>query len=113
MRGLLPDAVLAPRPHRTGITTAYSDRKMLQEFPLLLERYGKMQMLADLGIVEPKVVLAKWEEYRRTGNVAIKIPLFLTMQVELWLRNRVGGQERGPKGTNFSTTHERISALRS
>jgi asparagine synthase (glutamine-hydrolysing) len=85
MRGLLPDDVLAPRPRRTGITTAYSDRRMRAEFPLLLERHGKMQMLADLGIVEPNAVQRGWEEFLRTGSNALKIPLFLTLHAELWL----------------------------
>jgi asparagine synthase (glutamine-hydrolysing) len=88
MRGLVPDAVLAPRPHRTGITTAYSDRRMRSEFPVLLARHGKMQMLADLGIVEPEAMRRGWEEYCRTGDTSIKIPLYLTMQVELWLQAR-------------------------
>ena len=111
MRGLLPDEVLAPRPRRTGITTAYSDRRMLQEFPLLLERHGKMQMLADLGIVEPKVVHSSWEEYRRTGNVAIKIPLFLTMQVELWLRGRAAERAPTQRAPRVSRNREKIVAL--
>jgi hypothetical protein len=51
----------------------------------LLERHGKMQMLADLGIVEPNAMQRSWEEYRRTGSTALKIPLFLTLHVELWL----------------------------
>lgn len=86
MRGLLPDEVLAPRPRRTGITTAYSDRRMRAEFPLLLQRHGKMQMLAELGIVDPDAMHRSWEEYCRTGSTALKIPLFLTMHVELWLQ---------------------------
>lgn len=86
MRGLLPDEVLAPRPTRTGITTAYSDRRMRSEFPLLLARHGKMQMLAELGIVDPDAMRRGWEEYCRTGSTALKIPLFLTMNVELWLQ---------------------------
>ena len=86
MRGLLPDEVLAPRPTRTGITTAYSDRRMRSEFPLLLARHGKMQMLEELGIVDPDAMRRGWEEYCRTGSTALKIPLFLTMHVELWLQ---------------------------
>ena len=88
MRGLLPDEVLAPRPTRTGITTAYSDRRMRSEFPLLLARHGKMQVLAELGIVDPDAMRRGWEEYCRTGSTALKIPLFLTMHVELWLEAR-------------------------
>ena len=107
MRDLLPPSVLAPRSHRTGITTAYSHRRMMQEFPPLLARYGKMQMLADLGIVEPPKVQESWDEYRRTGNVAIKIPLFLTMHVELWLRAR----SRGSNESSSSSMLERSFAM--
>ena len=92
MRGLLPDEVLAPRPTRTGITTAYSDRRMRSEFPLLLARHGKMQMLAELGIVDPEAMRRGWEEYCRTGSTALKIPLFLTMHVELWLQAQARGK---------------------
>lgn len=91
MRGLLPDEVLSPRPRRTGVTTAYSDRRMRQEFPLLLERYGDLAMLADLGIVEPRRMRAGWDEYLRSGDLSIKIPLFLTLQVEVWLRSHSVG----------------------
>ena len=94
MRGLLPDAVLAPRPTRTGITTAYSDRRMRAEFPLLLARHGKMQILADLGIVDPEAMRRGWEEYCRTGSTALKIPLFLTMHVELWLQAQTRPEPR-------------------
>jgi len=104
MRGRLPENVLAPRTRRTGITTAYSDRRMLQEFPLLLARHGKMQMLADLGIVEPNLVRASWEEYRRRGDVALKIPLFLTMQVELWLRARVDSSSADVKASSIDNS---------
>jgi hypothetical protein len=89
MRGLLPDHVLAPRAQRTGVTTAYSDRRMRESFPELLGRYFKDPILADLGLVEPHKVRLAWAEYCRTGNLALKIPLFLTLQAELWLRARL------------------------
>lgn len=95
MSGLLPDSVLAPRRVRTGITTAYSDRRMRAEFPLLLQRHGTMQMLSDLGIVEPRAVREAWSEYCRTGSSALKVPLFLTMHVELWLQGRFGASRGG------------------
>lgn len=87
MHGLLPDSVLAPRSHRTGITTAYSDRRLREAFPALLETYLRQPVLAELGIVEPSAILASWDRYLRTRDVSIKIPLFLTLQVELWLRS--------------------------
>jgi hypothetical protein len=63
---------------------------MRAEFPVLLGRHSKMQALADLGIVEPGKIRTSWDEYCRSGSVAIKIPLFLTMHVELWLQGRGG-----------------------
>ena len=109
MRGLLPDEVLAPRPTRTGITTAYSDRRMRSEFPLLLARHGKMQMLADLGIVDPDAMRRGWEEYCRTGSTALKIPLFLTMHVELWLRAQA---QAAPQAANDAEGPSRSYAFR-
>ena len=65
---------------------------MRSEFPLLLARHGKMQILAELGIVDPDAMRRGWEEYCRTGSTALKIPLFLTMQVELWLQAQARGE---------------------
>jgi asparagine synthase (glutamine-hydrolysing) len=89
MRGLLPDSVLAPRTHRTGITSAYSDRRMRETVPALLERaFGEPLLLAELGIVEPAAFRRAWTDYLDTGALHVKIPLFLTLHTEFWLRAR-------------------------
>jgi asparagine synthase (glutamine-hydrolysing) len=87
MKGLLPDHVLAPRSHRSGITTAYSDRRLREAFPSLMATYLEQPLLAELGIVEPAAIRASWDRYLQTRDVSIKIPLFLTLQAELWLRS--------------------------
>lgn len=89
MHGLLPDHVLAPRPRRTGITVAYSDRRMRESMPALLEHmFADQLVLAELGIVEPGRLRGAWDEYLRTGALHVKIPLFLTLHAEFWLRAR-------------------------
>jgi len=88
MRGLLPDDLLAPRPFRTGITTAYSDRKMRESYPRLMEPLLDSLRLAELGIVDRGALTQGWQAFERTGANDLKIPLYLTLSVELWLRAR-------------------------
>ena len=88
MRGLLPDDLLAPRPFRTGITTAYSDRRMRESYPRLMDPLLDSLRLAELGIVDRRALSEAWKEFLRTGANDLKIPLFLTLSVELWLRAR-------------------------
>jgi asparagine synthase (glutamine-hydrolysing) len=86
MQGLLPDDVLAPRPFRTGITTAYSDRKMRESWPRLMQPLKDSLRLEELGIVDRRALERGWSEFERTGANDLKISLFLTLHVELWLR---------------------------
>lgn len=89
MRGLLPDHVLAPRTHRTGITVAYSDRRMRETMPALLEElFARPLLLSELGIVDPERLRGAWGQYLSTGALHVKIPLYLTMHTEFWLRAR-------------------------
>ncbi len=103
MSGLLPAHVLAPRERRTGITTAYSDRRIREAFPALLAEVLENPVLANLGIIEPSRVRVAWEQYLRTGDLSLKIPLFLTIQVELWLRARLhSSAAHAPVSTAFA-----------
>jgi hypothetical protein len=102
MTGLLPDHVLAPRARRTGITTAYSDRRMREAVPQLLDEVLNASVLADLGIIEPSQVRVAWTQYLRTGDLSLKIPLFLTIQVELWLRARLSPTACAPISETFA-----------
>lgn len=89
MKGLLPDHVLAPRTHRTGITVAYSDRRLRETIPALLdETFARPLVLAELGIVDPMRLREAWQLYLRSGALNVKIPLFLTLHAEFWLRAR-------------------------
>jgi hypothetical protein len=44
--------------------------------------------LSELGIVDRGALNEAWKEFLRTGANDLKIPLFLTLSVELWLRAR-------------------------
>lgn len=97
MRGLLPDEVLAPRPYRTGQTFGYSDRKMREAFPALFaELFQAPLILAELGLVDPKVLQRSLSRYleRGTGNFQ-RVSLFYTLQLEWWLRARLREGGRG------------------
>ena len=96
MRGLLPDAVLAPRRTRTGMTTGYSDRSLRAAAPLFDEAF-RAPLAAELGIVKADALRAAWTQYRRTGRTAVRAPLFMTLQLELWLRARLRGGAATPR----------------
>jgi asparagine synthase (glutamine-hydrolysing) len=89
MRGLLPDHVLAPRPFRTGITSSYSDRQMRASFPGLMHYLLDAPVLGELGIIDSDAVRLNWDRYLKTRSNSLKIPLFLTLHMELWLRARL------------------------
>ncbi len=89
MRGLLPDAVLAPRPRRTGMTLSYSRRSMGKAFPgLFRDLFRSPLLLADLGIVDPVALEKSVESYLRHGGDDLRMDLYHTLQTELWLRAR-------------------------
>ena len=88
MRGLLPDAVLAPRPHRTGSPIRYLTSAIVAEMPSLIEQTMRDPVLGDLGIIEPGVFRSEWEESVKRDDLNLCVSLYLTMEVELWLRAR-------------------------
>jgi asparagine synthase (glutamine-hydrolysing) len=105
MKGLLPDAVLAPRPYRTGSPIRYLTSAIVAAMPSLIERNMRDPVLGDLGIIEPSVFRSTWEESVKRDDLNLCVSLYLTMEVELWLRARATGQsereekhpERGPR----------------
>lgn len=86
MQGLLPEHVLAPRTHRTGVTSGYFGRAMREthgeEIQSLLD--GRM-ILVELGMINAEALRHSWAAYRRSGGEA-GVNLFLTIQAELWVR---------------------------
>ncbi|MGI9179649.1 MAG: asparagine synthase-related protein, partial [Longimicrobiaceae bacterium] len=94
MRGLLPDAVLAPRSHRTGVTSGYFYREMREVSSALFLHAFEEPLLAELGIVDPQLLRSAWHDFLFRGTKERAGELFATLQTELWLRGRGGGSER-------------------
>lgn len=94
LRGLLPDEVLAPRPYRTGQTFGYSDRRMRESFPALFaELFQRPLILAELGLVDPKVLRQSLQQYLQQNIGSFhRVSLYYTLHVEWWLRSRLGGK---------------------
>ena len=88
MRGLLPDHVLAPRPHRTGVTTAYFFRQLRGPGRPFIERLLQDPLLASLGMIEPTRLRRAWDHVLRHDDDSMAAGLFFTIQTEAWLRSR-------------------------
>lgn len=87
MRGLLPPSILAPRERRTGITSGYSHRWMMEAFPALLrETLARPMMLEELGVIRAESLRKASEQYRWEGDAYTRVNMFYTLQAELWLR---------------------------
>ena len=86
--GALPPAVLAPRTTRTGTLGHYFAREFSAD------RYGNVTeafqnpVLAELGIVDKQRLSDAWIQYRASGDATLGAALFLTLQVELWLKDQ-------------------------
>src|SRR5688500_4359593 len=87
MRGLLPDAFLAPRPERTGVTTEYMRDEMRGSARPLFDAAFERPLLAELGIVDAERVRADWRQYAESGE-GLGLRLYELLQAELWLRAR-------------------------
>lgn len=89
-RGVLPDSVLAPRTHRTGMTIGFSDRAMRAPATAALFREAFTgSVLGELGVVDERAMLGTYEHYLRTGWTDSRSAMFTTLQAELWLRARL------------------------
>ncbi|HWA16448.1 MAG TPA: asparagine synthase-related protein [Gemmatimonadales bacterium] len=92
MTGLLPAEVLAPRTHRTGLTTGYSRREMRAHLPALYEQvFSAPLALAELGAVDPARLRQAVESYKQ-GNEMERMSLYDTLNAELWLRHKLPGR---------------------
>lgn len=88
MHGLLPDAVLAPRPHRTGVTSSYFLREMRTAGWEIAQRVIPDARLATLGIIDPDAYRRAWEQILKHDHHELAARAFFTLQAELWLRAR-------------------------
>jgi asparagine synthase (glutamine-hydrolysing) len=85
MRGILPDAFLAPRPERTGVTTQYMRESMRGPARALFDAVFERPLLAELGIVDGARLRAEWRQYAESGQ-GLGHRLYELLQTELWLR---------------------------
>ena len=91
MRGILPDAFLAPRPERTGVTTQYMRDEMRGPARPLFESVFERPLLVELGIVDADRLRAEWREYADSGE-GLGLRLYELLQAELWLQARRGSR---------------------
>lgn len=90
MAGLLPAHVLAPRPHRTGVTSAYFLRQMRGAGRPLIEDMLEDSRLASIGMIDLRRLRRAWEHLLQRGDDELGVRLFFTLQAELWLRAQGG-----------------------
>ncbi len=88
MVGLLPESVLAPRPHRTGMTIGFSQRRMSESYPALFAKlFSEPLRLAELGIVDLPALRRAVDSYSSDWcNEFVRVNLFHTIKTEFWLR---------------------------
>jgi asparagine synthase (glutamine-hydrolysing) len=84
MRGILPDAFLAPRPRRTGVTTQYMREAMHRAQPMF-DAVFERPLVVELGIVDGAKLQSEWRQYAQSGE-GMGLYLFQVLQAELWLR---------------------------
>ena len=91
MEGLLPAEFLAPRPARTGLSSAYFERSMRTVHGDLLLETFRNPLLGELGIVDAESLRQRCERHvRRGGSGLTEVQLFFSFQTELWLREHYG-----------------------
>ena len=105
VRGLVPDEVLAPRKTRTGVTAGYAVHSVAETVaPVLKELLREPLRLADLGIVEPGELERACERMLSDGQSGLELPIFTTVQTELWLRAREEKPESADASQDSSTS---------
>ncbi len=90
MAGLVPDHVLAPRTHRTGVTSAYFLRQLRGPARPVIEAALQDPLLASLGMIDAPRLRHAWSYVLQHDDDEIGARLFFTVQSELWLRARAG-----------------------
>ena len=88
MAGLLPDHVLAPRTHRTGITSAYFLRQLRGPSRPFIESVLQDPLLASVGMIDAPRLRHAWTHVMEQDDDEIGARLYFTVQAELWLRAR-------------------------
>lgn len=92
MKGLLPDQVLAPRSHRTGVTSAYFLRQLRGPARPLVEGtfFLADSRLASMGMIDARLLRRAWDHLLAHDDDELGGRIFFTLQAELWLRGQEG-----------------------
>jgi asparagine synthase (glutamine-hydrolysing) len=88
MQGLLPESVLAPRKEKTGVLGGYFERSLKSGGGLVAEAFAD-PILAQIGIVDAHCLQEEWHRFCSEGGQGKGFKLFITLQIELWLRSRL------------------------
>lgn len=94
MRGSVPDAVLAPRAHRTGVTSAYFLRQLRGPARRHIEDALLDPMLATLGLLDAARLRAAWSHVLEHDDDDLGARVFFTVQAEWWTRAHAGAAAR-------------------
>lgn len=86
MRGLLPERVLAPRSHRTGVTTGYFTRCLTGAGAALVDDVVAGSRLAELGVIDVNTLRRAWDYFVGSSDTELGSRIFFTLMAERWLR---------------------------
>ncbi|NNG15003.1 MAG: hypothetical protein HKM89_00895 [Gemmatimonadales bacterium] len=90
MEGLLPGSILAPRGFKTGMPIDYMRQSARSLLAGVLRPLGVDPVLAQVGVVDRELLRAAVERCVEGGDDSQAVPLYLTLQAELWVRQHQG-----------------------
>lgn len=111
VQGLLPDEVLAPRRHRTGTTASFFDHSMRVEHAGFVRETLRDPMLAEAGIIDRETLRREVDRYLQGGMAELALPIYLTLQTELWLRVHAGFQGKLSEQTTQKADVKRATVV--
>lgn len=94
MRGSVPGAVLAPRAHRTGVTSAYFLRQLRGPARPHIEDALRDPVLATLGLIDAARLRSAWSHVLEHDDDDLGARVFFTVQAEWWTRAHAGAAVR-------------------
>jgi asparagine synthase (glutamine-hydrolysing) len=103
MQGLLPDRVLAPRKEKTGVLGGYFERSLKSGGGGMVAEAFADPILAQIGIVDANSLREEWHRFCSKGGQGKGFKLFITLQIELWLRSRLAPVS--PRGVVMAPTN--------
>jgi asparagine synthase (glutamine-hydrolysing) len=87
--GLLPAHLLEPRPLKTGVMTRYFNEGCHRLLDSLVPG-SEAPMLAELGIVNPRMLHDACQRFQQTDSHLLAGQLYFTLSTDAWLRTHSG-----------------------